>query len=242
MKFKVVSPNVDAQGIQDADPSVRIQGLIRENPVFLFMKGTPESPQCGFSYRVVQVLNSWNVPFQSFNVLADESIRQGIKDFSEWPTIPQLYVNQEFVGGCDIVEELSENGEMAGLLKDAFPDREFTPPVPPAEVQEITAADGAPLLKNNKSIQLLDVRTPEERAHACIDNSRLLDNHLAQEILDTWSPETPLMFICHVGIRSRQAAQYFTAQGFQHVYNVTDGIEGWSLNVDPSIPRYKAEN
>ena len=73
--------------------------MVEDNPVFLFMKGSPEAPQCGFSYRVIQVLNSWNVQFQSFNVLSDEGIRQGIKDFSNWPTIPQLYVKNEFVGG-----------------------------------------------------------------------------------------------------------------------------------------------
>ena len=110
MKFKVVSSDSEGSASQSSDPGARISKMVEDSPVFLFMKGNPEAPQCGFSYRVVQVLNSWNVPFNSFNVLSDEGIRQGIKDFSNWPTIPQLYVNHEFVGGCDIIEELSGNG------------------------------------------------------------------------------------------------------------------------------------
>ena len=238
MKFKVVSSDSEGSASQDSAPEARISKMVEDNPVFLFMKGSPEAPQCGFSYRVIQVLNSWNVPFQSFNVLSDEGIRQGIKDFSNWPTIPQLYVKNEFVGGCDIIEELSGNGELADVLKSAYPDREFTPPPPPAEVQEVLSVEASEILKNQPEIAILDVRPPEERAKAALDNSRMLDNHTAQEILDSWDPETPMMLICHQGIRSRQAAQYFTSQGFQQVYNVSDGIDGWSQTVDSSIPRY----
>ena len=90
MKFKVVSSDSEGSASQDSAPEARINKMVEDNPVFLFMKGSPEAPQCGFSYRVIQVLNSWNVPFQSFNVLADEGIRQGIKDFSNWPTIPPV--------------------------------------------------------------------------------------------------------------------------------------------------------
>ena len=82
------------------------------------------------------------------------------------------------------------------------------------------------------------MRPPEERAKASLSNSQMLDNHIAQEIIDSWDMDTPMMLICHQGIRSRQAAQYFTSQGFQQVYNVSDGIDGWSQNVDSSIPRY----
>ena len=240
MKFKVVSSNDESQDSASLDPKERITSMIGENPVFLFMKGTPQAPQCGFSNRVIQVLNSWNVPFKSFDVLSDEGIRQGIKDLSNWPTIPQLYVKQEFVGGCDIIEEISGNGELVDYLKQAFPDREFTPPPPPAEVQEISSTEASKLLQQNPDIKLLDVRTVEEREKACLDNSLMLDNQLAQEILDTWEPDTPMMLICHEGIRSRQAGQFFTSQGFQQVYNVSDGIDGWSQNVDPAIPRYRS--
>ncbi|HCP33347.1 MAG TPA: Grx4 family monothiol glutaredoxin [Deltaproteobacteria bacterium] len=238
MKFKVVSSDSEGSASQSSDPGARISKMVEDSSVFLFMKGNPEAPQCGFSYRVVQVLNSWNVPFNSFNVLSDEGIRQGIKDFSNWPTIPQLYVNHEFVGGCDIIEELSGNGELADILKSAYPDREFTPPPPPAEVQEVSSIEASEILKNQPDISILDVRPPEERAKASLSNSQMLDNHIAQEIIDSWDMDTPMMLICHQGIRSRQAAQYFTSQGFQQVYNVSDGIDGWSQNVDSSIPRY----
>ena len=81
------------------------------------MKGTPEAPQCGFSMAVANVLKHLNVNFKSINVLEDETLRQGIKDFSDWPTIPQLYIKNEFIGGCDIVKEMFENGELKNLLK-----------------------------------------------------------------------------------------------------------------------------
>ena len=238
MKFKFFSSNTESTDATSSDPKERISNLVEENPVLLFMKGTPEAPQCGFSNRVIQVLNSWDVPFESINVLSDESIRQEIKDFSNWPTIPQLYINREFVGGCDIVEELSTNGELADFLKQAYPDREFTPPPPPAEVQEISSTEASEMLKQNPEIPLLDVRSEEEREMACITNSRMLDNQLAQEIQESWDLESPMILICHQGVRSLQAGQYFTSQGFQQVYHISDGIDGWSLNVDPDIPRY----
>jgi len=96
----------------------KIQNLINENNVVLFMKGTPDSPQCGFSMAVSNVLKHLKVNFKGINVLEDESLRQGIKDFSDWPTIPQLYVKNEFIGGCDIVKELFEKGELKKLLED----------------------------------------------------------------------------------------------------------------------------
>ena len=238
MKFKFFSSNTESTDATNSDPKERISNLVEANPVLLFMKGTPEAPQCGFSNRVIQVLNSWDVPFESINVLSDENIRQEIKDFSNWPTIPQLYINREFVGGCDIVEELSSNGELADVLKQAYPDREFTPPPPPAEVQEISSTEASEMLKQNPEIPLLDVRSVEERQMACITNSRMLDNQLAQEIQKSWDLESPMILICHQGVRSLQAGQYFTSQGFQQVYHISDGIDGWSLNVDPAIPRY----
>ena len=93
-----------------------IKKTIEENTVVLFMKGTPDFPQCGFSSRVVQMLRSCDVDFVGINVLSDPELRQGIKDFTNWPTIPQLYVRGEFVGGCDIVTELFESGELKKLL------------------------------------------------------------------------------------------------------------------------------
>ena len=96
-----------------------IQNHIDNNEVCLFMKGTPDAPQCGFSMAVAKILKILEVNYKGINVLEDQKIREGIKVFSDWPTIPQLYVKKEFVGGCDIVKEMFENGE----LKKAFDDK-----------------------------------------------------------------------------------------------------------------------
>ena len=95
-----------------------IQKHIDNSEVCLFMKGTPDAPQCGFSMAVSNVLKHLNVNFNSVNVLEDENMRQGIKDYSDWPTIPQLYVKGEFIGGCDIVKEMFEKGELKSLLEN----------------------------------------------------------------------------------------------------------------------------
>lgn len=96
----------------------RIQSDIAENPVMLYMKGTAMFPQCGFSARVVQILSHMGVPFKTANVLEDAELREGIKQFSNWPTIPQLYVAGEFVGGCDIVTEMFQSGELKTALEE----------------------------------------------------------------------------------------------------------------------------
>jgi|TARA_B100000953_G_C17996976_1_gene413904 monothiol glutaredoxin len=101
----------------DFDVTENINNEIKTNNVVLYMKGTPAFPMCGFSAATVQVLTSLGVKFSSVNVLDSDKIREGIKKFSNWPTIPQLYVKEEFVGGCDIVKEMHENGELLELLK-----------------------------------------------------------------------------------------------------------------------------
>ena len=93
-----------------------IENLINENDICLFMKGTPDAPECGFSMAVINVLKHLNVKFKGVNVLENEILRKGIKEFSDWPTIPQLYIKKEFIGGCDIVKEMYENGELKKLL------------------------------------------------------------------------------------------------------------------------------
>lgn len=98
------------------DTQARIQALVDANAVLLFMKGSPLFPQCGFSSRAVAILNHLGVQFESVDVLQDQGIRQGIKEFSDWPTIPQLYVKGEFVGGSDIMMEMYESGELGQLL------------------------------------------------------------------------------------------------------------------------------
>jgi len=101
-----------------SDVSSRIQDLVQTNHVVLFMKGTKNFPQCGFSSAVVQILKKEGIAFETVNVLSDPEIRQGIKEFSQWPTIPQLYVDGKFVGGCDIITEMHKAGELAKVLRN----------------------------------------------------------------------------------------------------------------------------
>ncbi len=102
------------------DPQTKelIENSINANEVCLFMKGTPDAPECGFSMAVANILKILEVNFKSVNVLSNQDIREGIKKFSEWPTVPQLYVKKEFVGGCDIIKEMFENGDLKKLLED----------------------------------------------------------------------------------------------------------------------------
>ncbi|MFV0244559.1 MAG: Grx4 family monothiol glutaredoxin [Qingshengfaniella sp.] len=100
------------------DAKTQIEETVKQNDVVLFMKGTKSMPQCGFSSRVAGVLNYMGVAFADVNVLEDDAIRQGIKDFSDWPTIPQLYVKGEFIGGCDIITEMTLSGELDQLFTD----------------------------------------------------------------------------------------------------------------------------
>lgn len=97
----------------------KIENLISENKVVLFMKGTAQQPQCGFSATVAQILKVLGVDFKDINVLEDEELREAIKQFSDWPTVPQLYINREFIGGCDIVKEAYKTGELEELLGKA---------------------------------------------------------------------------------------------------------------------------
>jgi len=100
-----------------SDPILKqIDDAVKSNDVLLFMKGTPEFPQCGFSQRVSAILGEYKIPFMTVNVLLNDSVREGIKKYSDWPTIPQLYIKSEFIGGCDIVCEMHESGELKELL------------------------------------------------------------------------------------------------------------------------------
>ena len=100
------------------DTNIKIKSLIDKNEVCLFMKGTPEVPQCGFSLAVSNMLKHLEVKFKGINVLENPELRQGIKEYSDWPTIPQLYIKEEFIGGCDIVKEMFEKGELQAKLKE----------------------------------------------------------------------------------------------------------------------------
>jgi monothiol glutaredoxin len=302
------------------DVRQRIDGLVQENKVVLFMKGTPKQPMCGFSARTVAALDSLMSGYAAVNVLEDESIREGIKAYGNWPTIPQLYIDGELVGGCDIVLSMLNSGELHQHLGLEAPDR--TPPeitvtetaagmireamqghegvglhfqidanwesqfnLAPAQGNEIVAESngirvmmdlataqratgavidwvktmtgeglsvhlpGAPPPVRPMSVQelaermrddafrLIDVRGSEERSKAFIEGAAVLDQALMDELAKL-PRDTELAFICHHGNSSLGAAEYFRKQGFTSVNNVTGGIEAWSLEVDPSVPRY----
>lgn len=299
-----------------------INELIQSDDVVLFMKGDRTSPQCGFSATVIGILDSIITQYQTVDVLSAPQIREGIKEFSSWPTIPQLYVKGEFVGGCDIIQEMVGSGELyealglepvevvqpkievsaaaAGALAQATaehggPGRELhltvdasfqsnlsISPRTPADVEAI--ADGVSLLLDpisasradgikidvtdtpngqafkvdnpnapsvqqmavaqlkaamdaGESFELLDVRTPEERAMAAIPGAVLLNEEEAARI-QALPKNTKLILHCHHGGRSQQAAEQFVSLGFSQVFNVVGGIDAWSQEVDPDVPRY----
>ncbi len=299
----------------------RIQRLVESDPVVLFMKGTRAAPQCGFSATVVELLDQHLATYVTVDVLADPAIRDGVKEFANWPTIPQLFIRGEFVGGCDIVREMDNRGELATTLRElattlATPriavtdaaatvfrtavadcgpgeflrlgiDRGFAhdlgigprtaadieveangitllldrssarradgvtidyveaphsgfkidnPNAPPS-VQLLTAREAKAMLDGEPAAKLLDVRTPEERELAKIAGSIHLGGGNIDDML-ALAADTPLVFVCHHGQRSRQAAMHFLERGFRRVYNLQGGIDAWSRDVDPTVPRY----
>lgn len=304
----------------DEPTRARIQGVIDDNDVVLFMKGSPEAPRCGFSAQVIQILDTLGVEYASVDVLADPAIREGIKQFSDWPTIPQLYVRREFVGGCDIVKEMYGSGELeeklgletkevappaitvteraakalkgavsspdegirfeigprydyglsigaeeprdvvvettgirllmdratAGRANGTMIDYVDTPegaafkiqnPNEPPHVKQMTPAELSRRLEAKDDLRLFDVRTEQEQRLARIDQATPLDRTTQIEIMKL-PKSTPLVFVCHHGSRSEQAAEFFLSQGFTDVHNLAGGIDAWSVEVDPSVPRY----
>jgi monothiol glutaredoxin len=300
----------------------RIDGLVASDKIVLFMKGDRIQPQCGFSASVVEILNELAPSYTTVDVLADPEIRQGVKDYSSWPTIPQLYVGGEFVGGCDIIRELYGAGELHARLGVPAPERRVptlhvseqaaaflrravaeapagqalhlrigpsfqnraylgppeageieagvagvtflldlptaqraeglridyaeTPhghdltienPNAPQPVQPMTAQELKRRLDAGEPVELFDVRTPEERELARIPGARLLDAEAAADIREL-PQDTLLVFHCHKGGRSQQAAEHFRGLGFRNVHNLVGGIDAWSQQVDPSVPRY----
>lgn len=122
MDFKLAMSDDAFVPETEAATQERIKGLVEDHPVLLFMKGSKIFPQCGFSNTAVQILNAYNIEFHTVDVLADESIRSGVKTFSQWPTIPQLYVAGEFIGGSDIMIEMYQNGELGEMIEKAKAD------------------------------------------------------------------------------------------------------------------------
>ena len=300
----------------------RIESLIASDRVVLFMKGTRQQPQCGFSATTVGILDALVPNYATVNVLEDQGIRDGIKSFSDWPTIPQLYVDREFMGGCDVVKQIFNTGALHQALGVDPPDR--TPPeitlsdevaqmirnalesqpgmsvhlsidarwqhnfaLGPAEGHEIRAqANGVEILMDvatahkargisvklgeslqgsqfevsnpnapppvgqmsvqelerklddAQSLRLFDVRSASERDRARIEGSRLLDEE-AMAFIENLPKDARLVFHCHYGPRSQSAAEHFRLQGYTNVHNVVGGIDAWSQEIDPAVPRYK---
>ncbi len=121
--FRVVDSGAgqSATGGNQGDVTERIRSDVESNDVLIYMKGTREFPQCGFSAATIEAFNALGVPYATRDVLEDPELRQGVKDFSNWPTIPQVYVGGKFIGGCDIVTDLSNRGELAGVVKENLP-------------------------------------------------------------------------------------------------------------------------
>jgi monothiol glutaredoxin len=302
----------------------RIQKLLDEHQVVLFMKGTRMFPQCGFSARAVEILKTLGVAFKDVNVLADQSMRDGIKEFSSWPTIPQCYVQGKFVGGSDILMEMFETGELAKVLgveskptapakapkitlspraRDAFAaamkdagsdvlrfdvspsfsyDLYFGPKEPgdltldaggivmhvapscaaradgvsidfvdgpqgggfkidnpnePATVKNIGPRELKALLDAGEDVHLYDVRGDKERQLAKIAQAKALDAAGLEEI-KSLPKNARIVLHCHHGVRSRSAGEQLVRDGYTNVHNLTGGIDAWSSDVDPSVPRY----
>jgi monothiol glutaredoxin len=306
----------------------RVRELLGRDRVVLFMKGTRSAPQCGFSASVVEMLDTWIDDYATVDVIADAELRDAIKTFADWPTIPQLYVAGEFIGGADILRELFDQGELGNTL--GVVDQAITPPtitVTEAAAAAILAAFASPEIEEGdvlrlavdnryrndlsigprrpgdviveargvvigldrasarraegvsldyvetaegvgfkidnpaapqpvrqispvelaaamaqaraagKALYLYDVRTEEEVERAFIEGAVLLEAEVADEIA-ALSRDTPLYFHCHHGIRSQRAAEHFVELGFREVYNLVGGIEAWSEQVDPEVPRY----
>ena len=305
------------------DPALKkkIDDIVSSDSVVLFMKGTRSFPQCGFSASVVNILNTLVPKYTTVNILSDVEIRSGMKEYSDWPTFPQLFVKGEFVGGADIVRQMHEAGELEKKLGDLVapakvPALTVTPaaakelkaalaeaspgdvihltitpgwehqldlggkeashvtietngvtvqldrasagraagvsidfiegpdgggfkienPNRPATVKTVDAKALKALIEGGK-VQLWDVRTEKERAVAQVKGSLLLDD-AAMAKIEAMPKDTGLAFICHHGTRSRAAAEHFLKLGFTNVYNLSGGIDAWSKEVDPSVPRY----
>lgn len=303
------------------DAHNRIESVISENPVVLYMKGTRTQPQCGFSATVVGILDNLLPDYATVNVLEDPEVREGIKAYSEWPTIPQLYINKEFLGGCDVIQQMYNSGQLhealglgavsrdvpeitisdsaaetikqtvaqhqgaavhlkisptwqhefslapvkghevvatsngidihfdldsasraKGLTLDMTEDGDEAgfvinnPNAPPA-VQQMSVETLKGLLDNGDAQNLFDVRPEEERAIASIPGAKMLDDEVIKKI-EALPKDDMIIFHCHHGGRSQQAAEYFRQKGFTNVHNVSGGIDAWSKQIDSNVPTY----
>jgi Grx4 family monothiol glutaredoxin len=231
----------------------QISDLVTSHRAVLFMKGTRQLPKCGFSAKVVRILDGLLPDYEAVDVLGSQELRDAVKDFSQWPTFPQFYLNGAFIGGCDIVREMNESGELAALVVASSGAASQAP-------ANNTEAIGGPLghlgsrhatptvvqltphqLKlrlDRGEVALFDVRPESERQIAKIAGSRALSGG-CQKLLYDHPPDAPIAVYCHHGFRSQVAAEQLLLDGFRNVYNLIGGIDAWSQAVDPSVPRYE---
>ena len=214
----------------------QISEILANSRVVLFMKGNRRMPQCGFSAQVVQILDMLVPSYETVDVLRSPEVREGIKAFSQWPTIPQLYVDGQFIGGCDIVREMNTSGELQKLIGGSGGGFKITNPNEPPKVKQLTAQELKAMLDRGE-VALFDVRPEHERAIAGIAVARSLDA-ASQKYLLGLDHDSPIAFHCHHGSRSQEAAQQLLTEGFRNVYNLQGGIDAWSIGIDPSVPRY----
>lgn len=213
-----------------------IEDKIKSNKVVLFMKGTAQMPQCGYSAQAVNILKGIGYPFITVNVLLDQTMREEIKTFSDWPTLPQLYIDGQFYGGCDHMVRLYQSHELQKILAQSFQALGLSHK--PKQVVPMNPKEAEQFLKQNSQARLLDVRNQQEWDIAHVQKAELIDQSKADFYVTSLDKSTPLLFICHHGMRSLTAAQYFLSRGFDSVYNISGGIDAWSQEVDNQIPRY----
>lgn len=305
----------------DAQTREIIEDVLRSNRVVLFMKGQRQQPQCGFSAKTVAALDMLLPEYLDINVLDHPEIREGIKVYGNWPTIPQLYVGGELIGGSDIVLQMFESGELAevlgvdapaattprievaadaaAMMRSALEQRQgvvlhlridarwqhalslgpvaagdlcvtagevdlymepwtaaradglrismeeslqgtrarFDNPNAPPPVQQMSVSSLKGRLDAGEPLHLIDVRGPDEREKASIAGARPWDEG-TDRMLDTLPREAMVVFHCHKGGRSQKAAEYLRGRGFRNVHNLAGGIDAWSLEIDPTVPRY----
>jgi len=305
------------------DPQTResIQALLDQNPVILFMKGNRGQPQCGFSAKAVSALDMLVPDYLTIDVLQHPQLREGIKAYGNWPTIPQLYVQGELLGGSDIIQEMFSSGELADALGVKPPAVEAPPitlgdkaaetmaralqghpnmaihlridagwghqlslaapaegalrvelgsvtllldpwsatrarglhidlseqltgtsftfdnPNAPPPVQPMAVGELKKRLDDGEPVWLFDVRGDDERQAASIAAARPWDEQTDQ-LIASLPKDAPLVFCCHSGIRSRSVAERYRRLGHTQVFNLEGGIDAWSREVDPSVPRY----
>ncbi len=217
----------------------QIPELVTSHQTVLFMKGSRVMPQCGFSATVVEILDEVVQDYETIDVLGSPELRVGLKEFSRWPTFPQLYVNGNFIGGCDIVREMHETGELRDLLGSPHSKSPTSRPEAldePATVMSLTADELKSML-DRREVTLFDVRPENERAVAKIAQAHPLDEG-GQELLFGLKPDAAIASHCHHGVRSQAVAAQLLREGFHRVYNLTGGSDAWSQMVAPTVPRY----